>query len=373
MMFRKSLWSFAAVVCLLGLVGCAGMEPELRRSEFRLLALGQALVEHDLRELSPEAVELARQYLAGADVCFSNLEVAIQSPASGSPTREGTYFHAAPPPVLDFLKSIGINMLSLSNNHAWDLGTEGISATISEVKKRGFVHAGTGENEAQAAAPGYLDTPAGRVALVAMASGPFNEQAVASPNRPGVHLVDLSGEEELNHEDVARTLAAVRSAARNADYVLVYQHNHYWGPDRSKVPEWQQRWARTCIDAGAHAFIGHGAPLLHAIEIYRGRPIFYSLGSFVFHTKTPVGHYESEVWESAVADCTFRQGRLTRLLLRPLVLNEKGADGDAFYATRGVPLPAQGEDARRILERLATISHDFGTTIEIASGEVLLP
>ena len=183
MALRKMLPAGAAAALLLLTAGFVRMSPE-QTPDFRLLALGQALVEYDLRDHSSPAVELAREYLTGADVCFTNLEVSIAGPGAGAPTREGTYFHAAPPAVLDFLQSIGVNMLSLSNNHSWDLGTKGILGTISEVEKRGFVHAGTGQNESAASSPAFLHTAAGKVALIAMVSARMKEDAVANRRSP---------------------------------------------------------------------------------------------------------------------------------------------------------------------------------------------
>lgn len=69
-----------------------------------------------------------------------------------------------------------------------------------------------------------------------------------------------------------------------ADYVFVYHHDHYWAPDWQDTPEWKKQWRRACIDAGATAFISHGVPVIHGIEIYRDRPIFHGLGNFIFHT-----------------------------------------------------------------------------------------
>ncbi len=333
---------------------------------FQLKILGQALIEHDLRKHSDFAVKQAAEYLKGADVCFSNLEVAIKSKYGGERTKEGIYFHAAEPDVLDCLKEMGIIMVALSNNHAWDFGTQGLLGTIKEVEKRGFVHAGTGETIEAASMPGYLDTSKGRIALIAMASGKFPQEAVAKENHPGVNVLRLEEDGNLNQDDSLRNLDSIKSAAAKADYVLVYHHNHYWESDKTKTPKWQRQWARSCIDAGAAVFIGHGVPLLHGIEIYKECPIFYSLGNFIFHTKTDVGHYEDAVWQSVVADCHFQQGKLTAIKFRPLVLNEKGIKGDLFYITRGVPQLAKGKKASTILNRLSDISKAFGTDIHIA-------
>lgn len=333
--------------------------------ELRLIALGQALIEYDLRKYAEDSFRQLTEYLKDADVCFSNLEVSIKNKSSGERTRDSIYFHAALPEVLDCLKKMGINMLALSNNHSWDLGTQGILATIEEVEKRNFSHAGTGVSIKEATAPAYLDTPGGKVALVAMASGGLKGDAPAKYDRPGVNELKLESNGVLNPEDVQRNLNSIREAAGCADYVLVYQHNHYWEEDNTQTPQWLRKWAHLCIDSGATCFIGHGTPLLHGIEIYKGRPIFYSLGNFIFHTKTASGHYEAYVWQSVVADCYFKRGELISIKLRPLVLNEKGKPGKLFYKTRGAPLLAEGEAVQAILKRLVESSRIYSTDIKI--------
>lgn len=103
--------------------------------------------------------------------------------------------------------------------------------------------------------------------------------------------------------------------------------------------------------------------MLHGIELYLGRPIFYDLGSLVFHTKTPAGYYPAEVWDSAIADCVFDDSRLISLELIPVVLNESGVSRELFYETRGVPSIARGGDAGRILNRLQHLSSAAGVSL----------
>lgn len=147
-----------------------------------------------------------------------------------------------------------------------------------------------------------------------------------------------------------------------------FARNHYWGEDRRQTPEWLQRWARRCLDAGATAYIVHGVPLLHGIEIYRSRPIFYSLGCYIFHTRTKVGYYDAASWQSVLADCRFEAGRLTALTLHPLVLNEEGVPGEYFFQTRGAPRRADGPTANVILQRLSDLSRQYGTEIQIRNS-----
>lgn len=98
--------------------------------------------------------------------------------------------------------------------------------------------------------------------------------------------------------------------------------------------------------------------------------LFYSQESLsmilIFHTKTEIGHYETVVWQSVLADCHFRQGRLISIKFLPLVLNEEGIKGDLFYITRGIPQLAKGKTASTILNRLSDLSKALGTDIHIA-------
>jgi poly-gamma-glutamate synthesis protein (capsule biosynthesis protein) len=350
----------------LGALAAASSVPLLHAAtpgRLRFMALGQAAIQFDLREHPYDGFAPLAKYLAQADVCFTDLETPIAGPGAEKATRDTIFLKAAEPVVLECLKALSVNVLALSNNHAWDFGTGGVLATRDAVRSRGFAYAGTGENVERATAPGYHDGAGGRVALVSMASGAIREGAAATATRAGVNEVRLEPNGDLNSADTARNLAAIREASRTTPHVFAYQHNHYWEKDFRMTPAWQRAWARQCIDAGACAFVSHGAPLLQGIELYRGRPIFYDLGSVVFHTKTKVGHYPPEVWDSAIADCVFDNGRLVSLELVPVTLNESGISEERFYETRGRPTLARSADAARILGRLQRLSSDSGVRI----------
>lgn len=346
---------------------------------FRFVATGQALIAHDLREIPYPGYAEVREVLGQADACFTNLEATIHGPGAGEPTKSGTFFHAAQPVVLDCLKDLGFNLLALSNNHAWDLGDGGILSTIAAVRERGIVHAGTGANLAAAAAPAFLPTARGRVGLVSVASRvgeegtPYAIGAVAGPDTPGVNHLRVV-EDRPDPADARRVLGAIEEAAASADWVIYYQHCHYYDlQDWRRTPEWRRAWARACVDAGAHAVVTHGVPLLHGVEVYRGRPILYGLGSLIFHSRTAPGYYTHSVWQSAIADCTFEDGRLTSLRLWPVLLSE-GMNDATFLPTRGRPslresLGARpGYEAQMILENLSRISAPYGTEMRVAEG-----
>ncbi len=341
----------------------------------------------------------AIQGLLKGDVIFTNLESAIAE--KGETVHEGRGF-LTPPEALDALHTFGFNLVSLSGNHAFDLGVKGIQNTTREADARKIVHAGTGNNAAEAVAPGYLHTPKGTIALIASASGLIVPGGRATADRPGVNelRVEAGGQENEatqdlpgapgntpNPEDSQRILASIREARQHADLVIVYQHNHVFSnhsfttvfteglPERLAPNDWLVKWTHAEVDAGADIIVMHGAPLLHGVEIYHGRPIFYDLGNFIYNL-TPTLTYIDEPmnWESAVAYVEFQGKTLKSVSFRPIDLNNVGEGqpdihdpyaNNQFLDTRGLPTPLKGARAGYVLQRLADASKPFGTAMEI--------
>lgn len=366
----------AILSALLALPALADDAPALR-----VAAVGQALVKQDLRKVAPLAVQQAQQYLAGVDVAFTNLEVAV-APADAPVTKSGPNVTHVTPDALAGLRAMGFNLLSLANNHAWDLGERGLLTTIEESRKAGFTVAGTGRDAAEAGAPAFLDTPNGRVALIAIASGAIqleDPSTWAGPDRPGVNYLDLRDDGTPDPAQKQRILASVRAASAHSDLVLVYHHNHFWGPrrgpdappgrdariDRFETPAWLEVLARELIDHGAGAFIGHGNPALHGLEIHRGRPILYGLGNYIFHAVAHADRYGPTAYQSVVAHLEFREGRVSGMSFRPLVLSLVPTG----EARAGVPYLASTGEARAILLYLQDQSARYGTRIVI-DGDV---
>ncbi|WP_421737837.1 CapA family protein [Caulobacter sp.] len=328
--------------------------------DLKLTLLGQALIEHDVSLAAWPDRERVADRLAKADACFTNLETVILGSRAGAPTREALTLHAAGPEVLDTLKAMNVRLVATSNNHAFDLGSGGILDTLAALDAAGLATAGTGEDLARAAAPGFLQTPHGTVALVACATGKVREGGAATASRPGVNELRRGPDGHIAPADEARVLDALSDASQRADVVIAYQHNHDWEPDMAMVPPWQRRFAKRCAEAGASVFVGHGAPLLQGIEIHRGAPLFFGLGNFLFQTEKPPGSYPSEAWESVMVDCAFRKGRCRSARLVPITLNEIGTGGPNDTTTRGMPSLAGDARARSILKRVGTRSRPFG-------------
>lgn len=194
--------------------------------------------------------------------------------------------------------------------------------------------------------------------------------------------------------DRREVLRSIRQAKQTSDFTIATMHTHEPGNYSQEPPDFLPAIAREAVDNGADAFVGHGPHQLRGIEVYRGRPIFYSLGNFIFmeNTQQPLtrGAYEKDsprdleteaeflerervhgvfaeqVWyESVIAISRFdAAGALRVVELHPIELHWDGPRD----ADRGIPQPADAATADRILRRLQRSSRPFGTEIVIEDG-----
>jgi len=368
------------------------------------------MIRSDLRATAPSAVPGIASLLKG-DVKFTNFEGTVAEPGQPNdhvPEQRPNGGWLAPPGTLDSLQTIGFNLVSLSNNHAWDLRAVGIQNTLKEAGMLKLVHAGIGNTLDEAVSPGYLHTPNGTVALIGIASGEVASGGAATLTRPGVNelrvdqgsqgnVIGLTSDRyglplKRNEQDAERILQSIRNAHKQADLVIVYQHNHIFEkpfgtimseelPERLVPAPWIKEWTHEEVDAGADIVVMHGAPLVHGVEIYHDRPIFYDLGNFIFNLPLTSGLDEPIIWESVVAYLDYQGKNLQSITFRPIFLNKIGEgqpdahDGhtnNLFLDTRGLPKPATGDQAHYILERLADASRPFGTTVEVKSDTAVI-
>ncbi len=200
----------------------------------------------------------------------------------------------------------------------------------------GVRYSGAGLDLRAARRPAVVETPAGRIAVLAY-SLTFPESFWAGPDRPGT---------AFGH--AASVTADVRAARACADLVLVSFH---WGREgTTELRDYQIELARAAIDAGAHAVLGHHPHVLQAVERYRDGVILYSLGNFVF------GSYSPTAQHSVVAALDFRAGRLVRLRLIPLdVMNAK---------VHFQPRPLAGPEAEAVIAHIKALSAARGTVLD---------
>jgi poly-gamma-glutamate synthesis protein (capsule biosynthesis protein) len=213
----------------------------------------------------------------------------------------------------------------------------------------------------------------------------------------------FSATSRINKGDSDANLKSIREAVRQSDWQVFSLHNHQFGsagsliakgdPEMPAPAEFWVEFAHAAVDAGADAVFGHGPHVTLGVEIYKGRPIFYSLGNFIFQNDTiqavPPGNYRGfglsdtqptagefmdarsgngtrsfgispEYWQSFIPVAEFRNKQLAQLTLHPIDLGFGRSRAD-----QGRPVLARGEVARKILARAQERSKMFGTEITI--------
>ena len=418
----------------------------------RITACGDALIQRRIPKDYNGIDDIINQICKG-EARFVNLETTLHNGEHFGNQFSGGSYLRADPVVLEDIKNYGFNMLTFANNHSFDFSYGGLLATKKAVDEAGILNSGVGENLDEAAAPTYLDTKNGRIALISFVSSMVNPAAMAGKQsrrvkgRPGVNGLrcdsylqvtkkefetvkqialkskinaqkDISRKEgftpplpdgvatlgELmfkegsetafvthpNKEDLDRAKKAIYEAQMQADVILISIHSHEISGDSKENPaDFIKEFAHECIDAGAHAIIGHGPHLLRPVEIYKGCPIFYSLGNFVLHHENvPFAPEEMYAKQNLTSDATMREvfcdrsanytrglmrdkkmlesvipyfeiedGKLTCLEFMPVELNL-----DDPVWRRGNP---RFSKEHGIIERLAEMSKPYGVDIEI--------
>lgn len=428
----------------------------------KLLLTGDSILQRRLQSRDDPALKPLFDQVRAADVAFTNLEV-LANDYRGDPALEsgGSHF-GAPSWVLDELVEAGFDLFATATNHSLDYSISGLLQSIQAMEQRGLSFAGTGRHLEDARRPCYHTHPAGTVAMLSCASSfaKGNEAAAARPDLPGrpglnplhfetlheVTEVQLAALREIadqlgleaerqakikmgfafppadssvfplgdmkfktanraavrttaNGKDVAAMARWIEEARGLSDLVLVSLHAHEQADSKEVPAEFIPAFARQMIDAGADVVVGHGPHLLRGLELYKGKPIFYSLGNFIgqnelveripadgydrfradpalkpgqvyqARTKNDQGGFPADrrYWESVVPVLSWDGRTLRDISLIPISLGWK----DPRHR-RGRPRLAEQEEGRAILERFAALSQPFGTIVDVAGATVTL-
>lgn len=440
----------------------------------RLGLTGDTLLTRRLSVFEEPSFLALRELLTSCNAAFTNLESPVQDylvrPHWQRTGMGGTYV-TTEPSLLEELKWLGLSMVACGSSHAEDYGLEGVRDTLGYLDNAGIAHAGLGRHLAEAQAPAYLDTSAGRVALVACTlhftptakAGAQRADAVGSPGVNGIRSTrqysvpedllktirevglrlgadaerarndgsrgdvveesqansgyELFGQRFLpggpdvsvrsigNERDIQQTLRSVELARGMADLVIFSMHTHELGgrklltatghAELSEPSELAREIARRAIDAGASVVAGHGPQVPLGVEIYKGRPIFHSLGCFIFELETirvlPQEAYDryglpldanpldfvrarygndsrghtarAEQWQQVMAVCDFDSNGVSRIALHAIDLGHKRRPSQ-----RGRPELAGAALTQDILHTIGDRSSAFGTTLKIDNG-----
>ena len=446
------------------------MPYEAEAGDLNLIAVGDTIVNQKLSVYREERYLALVELIRGADAAFSNLEMTFHNyevaPSVPSVPMGPTYA-VSDPRNLNEYKWIGFNLVTMAHNHHNDYGIDGLLTSQRHIEAAGLVHAGTGHNLAEARVPGYLETPRGRVALLACTST-FVEAGTASHQRPDhlgrpgisplryrhIYTLDPPAFEQVrrmseglgleamkkalrswvaqgsvphdtdtefhfmdrgfppnttvfrlgqefgissvpDEKDMADILKWVREARRQADWVLMSIHCHETDVGPEVPPAFLEAFARACVDDGVDVFIGHGPHFTRGIEIYKGKPIFYGLGNFVFQNETyryaPQETYEvlglgyehtpADAWDARTAkgtasvysDPKYWHGLVAQPIFKGWKLEEVRLHiTDQGYgqprSRNGRPVLAGEGLARTAVERVARLSQPYNVEVAFNGG-----
>lgn len=199
-----------------------------------------------------------------ADISMVNLEAPFTSAAQPLPGKKFNF--KAPVENVQALQTGGIDIVTLANNHAMDYQRAGLIETTQTLKKAGIQSIGAGEDIKAARRPVIMEVKGKKVAYL----GYYDADLHAATEK-------TAGTNPRHNDRVAADIKALRG---QVDWIVV---NYHWGEELAKYPgDWQIDLARFTVDQGADLVVGHHPHVLQGAEVYKGRPIVYSLGNFIF-------------------------------------------------------------------------------------------
>ncbi len=236
-----------------------------------------------------------RDLVKGADLAIANFE--NPAPNAWRFHDHGTVFSANPKNIA-VLKSAGIDWVSMANNHIGDAGRNGIIQTAANLDKDGIAHSGAGADTTQAHKAALIKV--GDVTVGLLGYDTIAAYYKSGPDTPGSARMTVSA--------LKRDIKAAHQAG--ADVVIVFPH---WGIEYQASPTaLQEKLGHAAIDAGADMVIGNHPHWVEAMEVYKGKPIWYALGNFVFDQTWSI-----PTMEGITLELTFDGTRLVQARIRP--------------------------------------------------------
>ncbi|HEX8805953.1 MAG TPA: CapA family protein [Candidatus Aquilonibacter sp.] len=417
---------------------------------FTFAAVGDLLEARPLLPLHNPGFDAVAHITQSADVAFGNGEmplIDVTAPGIYPAAENGGSNIYGIPAVAGDIRAQGFTMVSRANNHSTDWGVAGMNMTDAFFDAAHVMHAGTGRDDAAARAARFVETPWGLMGLTSTTTTFEGNEPAGEPlgdvaARPGASVLNITpkllvdratldglkryysapsyheddtvtadsitiyaqtyqlGSQpgivyDMDKHDLAAILRGIRQGSALADFLVfsVHCHDSASGIDND-IPQgaFLRDLAHDVLDAGADVFVGHGPHQLGAIEIYKGKPIFYSLGNYIFQlgavenvnlegyrmlgldprtandvdaSNKLLKHYFSQpkYWQSVAVVMTYRHNAVETIKLYPLDLGESRAG-----TLRGVPMFAPAAEGEAILKHIEELSAPYHTRIEIEDG-----
>ncbi|MBR6052509.1 MAG: CapA family protein [Clostridia bacterium] len=398
-------------------------------------------------------------FLSDADVRITNLETNLSDFGSFANRYSGGTWLNTRKELFPDIASFGFNFYGTANNHAMDYSYAGMLSTVDFLDEKGIAHAGTGRSLDEAERPAIIRLANGKTAAIFAVDASMELPSTAGraskvfKARPGVNYLrhetlfsvtdaEMDALKQLaaatsvnayrdaeiatgyqapdpegcftfgstlftnekgaplsrcNKQDLARLCGNIAKAGAEHDLVFVLVHCHdEEGNDENTPPAYLKEFCRAAIDAGAAAVFGGGVHILRGLEIYRGKPVFYSLGDFIYQgmrveylppdfmekygldvdatakealwVRSKGGKVGLQTNEknflTVVPKLTFEDGALVDLSMLPVKLGF----GTGSETLEGLPYRATGEEGEKIYQKYRKLSADLGTELVYENG-----
>lgn len=212
--------------------------------------------------------------MQSADIMMLNNEFAYSD--RGAPTPEKQFTFRARPDSVSYLTELGVDIVSLANNHAYDYGEQALLDSMQILREEGIPYVGAGANIEEASAPVYFIINDMKIAFISATQ----IERLDNPDTKGATETSPGVFRCFNGEKLLQTVAA---AKEESDFVIVYVH---WGTENQEETDWaQDKQAPELVEAGADLIIGDHPHILQKIDIIDGVPVIYSLGNFWFNSR----------------------------------------------------------------------------------------
>lgn len=278
--------------------------------------------------------EKVKEYFKESDLAIVNLETSITTKGVKWP---GKYFNfRSNPENLDSMKEAKVDIVTLANNHVLDYSNQGFLDTLTHLEKRDILYVGGGRNKKEALEGIVIEKKNTKIGVLAFSRVIPDTRWYATNNKLGVvGAYDGYTSDMMNR---------IKELKEEVDILVLSLH---WGVERSTKPRTQDiNIAKAAIDAGVDIVMGHHPHVLQGVEVYKGKPIFYSLGNFVF------GGRDKLTRTTMIGQINIENKNLSSINIIPCnIIN-------------GRPIPAVGKDKDQSIKYIRNLSKPFKTSID---------
>jgi len=287
------------------------------------------------------------EIFSGADILFGNLECPISN--RGKKILGKEICLRAKPEMIEALKKPGFDIVSLANNHILDYDSEALFDTFSILRENDIGYIGAGKDIEEARKPYIMEVKGKTFAFLGYDefayiyySNKYKRSFAASDKLPGTAPLKL----DFILEDVKEIRDYV-------DYVVISLH---WGnEDNNSITSNQREFAHKLIENGVDIILGHHPHVIQPIEIYKGKPILYSMGNYVFDQN------DENNKQGIAVEISIEYGKIRELSIIPLYIRSKSE-----------PTIAEGKKGDYIKNKIIKLSNSVGTIGEIQENRVII-